>query len=76
MVILDAPLALEMRKFVGDSLISALIGCRDTSWGIRNSATMTFTAAMLRVVDADKNGEAKMRGTKNVVSSKFYLNRF
>lgn len=68
LVILDAPLALEMRKFVGDSIISALIGYTDTSWAIRNSATMTFTAAMLRVVDADKNAEAKMKGSKNVVS--------
>ena len=57
-----------MRKFVGDSIISALIGYTDTSWAIRNSATMTFSAAMLRVVDPDKNSEAKLKCSKNVVS--------
>ncbi len=67
-MILDAPLALEMRNFIGDSLISALIGYSDTSWAIRNSATMTFTAVMLKVVDADKNAEAKRKGARNVVS--------
>ena len=57
LIILDAPLANEMREFVGDSIISALIGYKDSSWAIRNSSTMTFAAAMLRVVDADKNAE-------------------
>ena len=46
-----------MRQFVGDAIISALIGYRDTDWAVRNSATMTFSAAMLRVIDADKNAE-------------------
>ena len=57
LIILDAPLAVEMRQFVGDAIISALIGYRDTDWAVRNSATMTFSAAMLRVIDADKNAE-------------------
>ena len=57
LVILDAPLASEMRAFVGDSIISSLIGYKDSSWAIRNSATMCFAAAMLRVVDADKNAD-------------------
>ena len=57
LIILDAPLATEMREFVGDCIISSLIGYKDSSWGIRNSATMCFAAAMLRVVDADKNAD-------------------
>ena len=59
LVILDAPLAVDMRKFVGDSIISALTGYSDTTWDVRNSATMTFAAAMLRVVDPDKNAGGK-----------------
>ena len=48
-------MATEMRRYVGDAIISALIGYDDSSWAVRNSATMTFAAAMLRAVDADKN---------------------
>jgi len=55
LAILDAPLASDMRKFVGDAIISAMIGYDDESWAVRNSATMVFAAAMLRVIDADKN---------------------
>lgn len=57
LIILDAPLATEMREFVGDSIIASLIGYTDSSWAIRNSATMCFAAAMIRVVDADKNAD-------------------
>lgn len=57
LIILDAPLATEMREFVGDSIIVSLIGYKSSSWAIRNSATMCFAAAMLRVVDADKNAD-------------------
>ncbi len=57
LVILDAPLATQMREFVGDSIIVSLIGYKDSSWAVRNSATMCFAAAMLRVVDADKNAD-------------------
>jgi len=64
LVILDAPLASEMRRYVGDSLISALIGYSDSSWAVRNSATMAFAAVMLRVVDADKNAGGKVKGRK------------
>ena len=56
--ILDAPLASEMRKFVGDGIVSALLGYNDESWAVRNSATMVFAAAMLRVIDADKNASS------------------
>ena len=54
-----------MKIFIGDSLISALIGYGDTSWNVRNSATMTFTAAMLRVVDADKNAGGRGKGNRS-----------
>ena len=57
-----------MRKFIGDSIISALIGYSDKTWGVRNSATMTFAAAMLRVIDSDKNASGKkMHGHKSEV---------
>ena len=55
LVILDAPLAKDMRCFVGDAIISALLGYDDEDWAVRNSSTMVFASAMLRVVDADKN---------------------
>ena len=61
--ILDAPLATEMRKFVGDAIVSALLGYNDKSWGVRNSATMVFSAAMLRVIDADKNASSNEHKT-------------
>lgn len=67
LVILDAPLSAEMKPFIGDSLISALIGYSDTSWAVRNSSTMTFSAIMLRVVDADKNAGGKMKGIRREV---------
>ncbi len=73
LIILDAPLASEMREFVGDSIISALIGYKDSSWAIRNSATMTFAAAMLRVVDADKNAEAIFNDVVSQRSQHFML---
>lgn len=65
LIILDAPLAKYMREYVGDSIISALIGYKDSSWNIRNSSTMAFSAAMLRVVDADKNADSTFGGNKN-----------
>jgi len=54
-----------MRAFVGDSIISSLIGYKDSSWAIRNSATMCFAAAMLRVVDADKNADMALGNTND-----------
>eukprot|EP00554_Chaetoceros_debilis_P014698 CAMPEP_0194123918 /NCGR_PEP_ID=MMETSP0150-20130528/56526_1 /TAXON_ID=122233 /ORGANISM="Chaetoceros debilis, Strain MM31A-1" /LENGTH=2190 /DNA_ID=CAMNT_0038817389 /DNA_START=149 /DNA_END=6718 /DNA_ORIENTATION=- len=81
LIILDAPLANEMREFVGDSFISALIGYKDSSWAIRNSSTMTFAAAMLRVVDADKNAEtafdnSSSRSQSNAVTCKELFRRY
>lgn len=57
LVILDAPLSTDMRCFVGDAILSSLVGYKDRSWAVRNSSTMTFAAAMLRVIDADKNAD-------------------
>lgn len=62
LIILDAPLAGETREFIGDCIISSLIGYKDTSWAIRNSSTMCFAAIMLRVIDPDKNAETNLVG--------------
>ena len=75
LIILDAPLAKSMREYVGDCIISALIGYKDSSWNIRNSSTMTFSAAMLRVIDANKNadstfGDEKRKSTGNSITCK------
>ena len=67
-----------MRLFVGDSIISSLIGYKDSSWAIRNSATMCFAAAMLRVVDADTNADisVKDKRTTNAVTCKELLRSY
>ena len=56
--ILDAPLASDTRPFISDAVISSLIAYNDSKWAVRNSATMVFASAMLRVVDADKNASS------------------
>ena len=53
--ILDAPLSKDTKVYIGDTIIAGLIGYDDNDWAIRNSSTMVFAAAMLRVIDADKN---------------------
>ena len=58
LAILDAPLASDTRLFISDAIVSSLIGYEDSRWTVRNSATMVFAAAMLRVVDADKNASS------------------
>ncbi len=58
LAILDAPLASDTRLFISDAIVASLIGYEDSRWTIRNSATMVFAAAMLRVVDADKNASS------------------
>ena len=77
LAILDAPLASEIRKFVGDGIISALLGYNDKSWAVRNSSTMVFSAAMLRVIDADKNASSSEHKSDYIslkvsLSSKIY----
>lgn len=55
LIVLDAPLTSVATPYIGDAMISALLGYNDGSWAVRNSSTMVFAAAMLRVVDSDKN---------------------
>jgi hypothetical protein len=53
--VLDAPLAEDVRPFMGDAIVSSILGYDDEDWAVRNSATMVFAASIVRVVDADKN---------------------
>lgn len=69
LIILDAPLATEVAPFIGDCIVSALIGYTDETWAVRNSATMVFSAAMLRVVDADKNAIQKDETSCNAITA-------
>jgi hypothetical protein len=69
LVILDAPLASEVAPYVGDSIVSSMLGYVDESWAVRNSSTMVFSAAMLRVVDSDKNAARKDESGGNAVSA-------
>ena len=68
MMILDAPLSNEMAPLVGDAIVSAIIGYVDSEWSIRNSAGMVFAAAMLRVIDADKNAVNTDTTSKNAIT--------
>jgi hypothetical protein len=68
LIILDAPLSSEVLPLVGDAIISAIMGYLDPAWTIRNSSTMVFAAAMLRVVDADKNAANVGKTGKNAIS--------
>jgi hypothetical protein len=69
LIILDAPLAQEVAPFVGDCIVSAMIGYTDETWAVRNSATMVFSAAMLRVVDSDKNAVQKDETSSNAITA-------
>ena len=68
MIILDAPLSSLISPFVGDCIISAILGYDDPSWAIRNSSTMVFAAAMLRVVDPDKNASNSDKTSSNAIT--------
>ena len=68
MMILDAPLAKEIFPMVGDAIVSAIMGYVDAEWSVRNSAGMVFSAAMLRVVDADKNAANSETTSKNAIT--------
>jgi len=68
MIILDAPLASAISPLVGDTIISAILGYDDPSWAIRNSSTMVFAAAMLRVIDADKNASNSDKTSSNAIT--------
>jgi hypothetical protein len=68
LVILDAPLSSAVRPFVGDAILSSILGYDDSTWGVRNSATMVFSAAMLRVVDSDKNASNTDTTSSNAIT--------
>jgi hypothetical protein len=68
LIILDAPLASVIQPIVGDAIISAILGYNDSAWAVRNSATMVFAAAMLRVIDADKNASNSDRSSSNAIT--------
>lgn len=67
---MDAPLASETTRFVGDAIVSSIIGYDDPAWAIRNSATMVFASTMLRVIDADKNASAKDVTSGNAITAR------
>ena len=69
LIILDAPMATEVKPFIGDAIISSILGYNDFTWAVRNSATMVFSAAMLRVVDADKNARKKDVTSGNAITA-------
>jgi HEAT repeat protein len=68
LIILDAPLASEVAPIVGDAIISAILGYDDTTWAVRNSATMVFAAAMLRTIDPDKNASNTDRTSSKAIT--------
>ena len=68
LIILDAPVAADVGPFVGDAIMSAILGYNDESWAVRNSSTMVFSAAMLRVVDADRNGVRRDSSAGNAIT--------
>jgi hypothetical protein len=52
MVMSDASLKPTIRTFAGDCLITAFVGYSSIHWAIKNSATMTLSAAVLHFVDS------------------------
>jgi hypothetical protein len=76
MIILDAPLTSVISPFIGDGIISSIIGYNDSSWAIRNSSTMVFAAAMLRVVDADKNASNSDKTSNNAITLSELFRRY
>ncbi|GMI19685.1 hypothetical protein TrCOL_g1009, partial [Triparma columacea] len=61
LLLLDSTLSLQLAPYVGDAIVISLLGFGDGSWAVSNSATMVFAAAMLKVVDSDKNSTASER---------------
>lgn len=57
-----------MFPIVGDAIVSAIIGFVDPEWSVRNSGSMVFSAAMSRVVDADKNAVNSDSTSKNAIA--------
>lgn len=76
MIILDAPLTSVISPFIGDGIISSILGYNDSLWAIRNSSTMVFAAAMLRVVDADKNASNSDKTSNNAITLSELFRRY
>mmetsp|Transcript_27746 Transcript_27746/g.66938 ORF Transcript_27746/g.66938 Transcript_27746/m.66938 type:complete len:2336 (-) Transcript_27746:142-7149(-) len=76
LIILEAPLVSLVGPYIGDMMISAVFGYRDRSWSIRNSSTMVFSSAMLRVVDTDKNASNSDRTSSNAISISELFRRY
>jgi hypothetical protein len=68
LIILDSPMANDTKFFIGDTIIAGLLGYEDDDWAVRNSSTMVFAAAMLRVVDANKNAMSHAKSDISKVS--------
>ncbi len=68
LLILDSPMANDTKNFIGDTIIAGLLGYEDDDWAVRNSSTMVFAAAMLRVVDANKNATSHAKSDISKVS--------
>jgi Putative death-receptor fusion protein (DUF2428) len=69
LIILDAPLAKEVGPFIGQAIISSIIGYYDIAWAVRNSSNMVFAAAMLRKIDADKNAKGSDATSLNAIAA-------
>jgi len=76
LIILDAPLASQVGPVIGDCLVSAIMGYSDDTWAVRNSATMVFSAAMLRVVDSDKNANQKDKACGNAITALEFFRQY
>jgi HEAT repeat protein len=76
LIILDAPLASEVAPIVGDAIISAILGYDDSTWAVRNSATMVVAAAMLRTIDPDKNASNTDRTSSNAITATELFRRY
>lgn len=76
LIILDAPLASQVAPFIGDCIVSSMIGYTDDTWAVRNSATMVFSAAMLRVVDSDKNALQKDETSSNAITAVEFFRQY
>ena len=60
---LDATLASDMTPFVSRTIISAVKGFEATTWTIRNSSLMVFTAVIRRSIDNRANADFSNKRT-------------
>ena len=76
MAILDAPLTDMLSPFIGDAIVSSILGYNHESWAVRNSATMVFSAVMLRTIDPDKNASNKDKTSSNAITINELFRRY